>query len=450
MQVLIVGGGEVGAGIASRLTLSGHNVSVVDTSASVLSMLQERADIQVILGDGTSPRILKKAGMESSDMVIAVTSSDQANMIACLLAGTLRNNPIKIARVKNSEYEYNSKVLEKGALNLDLVINQDKEATKIILDLVKYPYMMYFSAFFAARVVCLAFSVKSSHIDPLMHTQKTGFQDAGWAPILIDRGSHWMSMDEGVQFFEGDVVYCLVQKDKLKRFYEDVFQGYEPPQRVMVLGGNELGFSVVKKLEREGYLTKIIEQDRKRCFELAERLQHCVVLHGQGSDESLLLEENVGSHDLFIAADEDEEVNILSCLLAKRLGTPRVIALSNKISYLPLLSRIGVDVGISPRLIAVKKVMAFIRSERITQVEIIGDGSYELVEMEIFESDEVCGSMISELSLPDDVQPVALLRLEEVVLNLNDAMLQPKDRILLLLPPKRLGTLINMFETGNT
>lgn len=450
MQVLVVGGGEVGGGIASGLTQIGHHVYVVDKSASVLTMLQERADIQVVQGDGTSPRVLKKAGLESTDMIIAVTGNDQTNMIACLLASTLRNNPIKISRIKNSEYEYNTNILEKGGLDLDLVINQDKEATKIILDLVKYPHMTYFSSFFSQKVYCVAFCVKLALIERLNQIQEQGFKDVGWCPILVDRNGHWIDLSQKGQFFEGDVVYCMVQKERLKRLYSDLFQGYHPPQRVMVLGGNELGFSVVKRLERQHFQTKLIEQDRARCFELAQRLQRCVVLHGQGSDESLLREESVGAHELFIAADEDEEVNILSCLLAKRLGTPRVIALSNKISYLPLLSRIGIDVSISPRLIAVKRVMAFIRSERVTQVEIIGDGSFELVEVEVFESDEVCGRPLSQIRLPKGVKPVALSHLDDVILDLEDVLLQPKDRIVLLMSPGSFGDLIKTFETGST
>jgi len=449
MQVLIVGAGEVGSVTASRLTQAGHNVSVIDIDATVLSALQERADIRIIHGDATSPRELKKAGMESSDMIIAVTNSDQVNMIACLLANTMRSNPIKIARIRNPEYEYNSKVLEKGGLNLDLVINQDKEATKMILDLVKYPHMNYFSSFFSDRVYCLAFKVKASQIDQIASVYEEGFEKRGWYPFLIDRNGNWVDIRGSMQLFEGDMVYCMLRKDRVKRLYEDVFQGYRPPQRIMILGGDELGFSVAKRLEKGPYQIKLIEPNREKCFDLAQRLQHTVVLNGQGSDESMLIEENVGEHDLFIAADEDEEVNILSCLLAKRLGSPRVIALSNKISYLPLLSRIGVDVSISPRLIAVKKIIAFIRSERVSQVEIIGDGSYELVELEIFESDDICGSRLVDVQLPIKVIPVALLHLEEVILDLEQVMLQPKDRMLLLTPPGAMASLVKTFETGS-
>jgi trk system potassium uptake protein len=449
MQVLIVGAGEVGSQTAARLTQEGHSVSVIDQDITTLTLLQERADIQVVQGSGTSPRILKKAGLESADMVISVTDTDEVNMIASLIAGTMKHNPILIARIKNTEYEYNSTVLGKDSLALDLVLNPDRESVNLILKLVDRPHASYLADFFSGELNCLSFLATKSLIDRFKSSFEQGFAKAGWVPILIDRRGVWTEMAESPQVFEGDRVYCMVHTDKIRKLYQDLFDEYKPSEKIMVLGGNDLGFQLVKRLERENYDCKLIEPDRSRCFELAQRLQKTVVLHGQGSDESLLIEENIGNHDVFIAADEDEEVNILSCLLAKRLGTPRVIALSNKISYLPLLSRLGVDVSISPRLIAVKKITQFIRSEQISQVEIIGDGRYEMVEIEVFESDEMSGRPFEALKLPPHAYPIAMKHLGEVLLDFKDKVLNPKDRVIFLVPNSGVNSLLKSIKTGN-
>ena len=448
MQVLIVGAGEVGSQTAARLTQEGHSVSVVDQDITTLTLLQQRADIQVVQGDGTSPRILKKAGLEIADMVIAVTDSDEANMIAALIAGSMKHNPILISRVRNTEYEYNSTILGKDGLKLDLVLNPDRDAVNLILQLIERPHASYWASFFSGELNCMSFLATRPLIEGFKNAREKGFPDLGWLPILVDRRGNWYEMQESPQVYEGDRVYCMVQQDKIHQMYENLFQGYTRPSRIMILGGNELGFSLAKRLERENYDCKLIEADRTRCFELAQKLQTTVVLHGQGSDEALLVEENIGAHDVFVAAEENEEVNILSCLLAKRLGTPRVIALSNKISYLPLLSRLGVDVSIAPRLMSVKKIVQFIRSERISQVEIIGDGRYEMVELEILESDEMSGRPVEALVLPEHTFLVAMRHLGEVILNFKDKVLNPKDRCMFLVPHTAVNSLIKSIKTG--
>lgn len=448
MQILIVGAGEVGAQTADRLTREGHSISVIDKDIAVLTLLQERSDIQAIHGDGVSPRVLKKAGLESADMVISVTDDDEVNMIVSLMAGTMKHSPILISRIKNTEYEYNSTVLGKDGLALDLILNPNREAVNLIMQLVNKPHAFYWASFFSDEVNCLSFLATKSLIDRFKTAKGKDLSIVGWLPFLVDRNGSWYDMQDSAQVYEGDRVYCMVKKESVRQMYEDIFQEYMLPSKIMVLGGNELGFSLVKRLERENYDCKLIEADRTRCFELAERLQKTVVLHGQGSDESLLIEENVAMHDVFIAADEDEEVNILSCLLAKRLGTPRVIAISSKISYLPLLSRLGVDVSISPRLIAVKRIAEFIRSERVSRVEIIGDGRYEMVEIEIFESDEMSGRPVDALKLPQHTRPIAMKHLGEVLLDFKGKVLNPKDRFLFLVPSGSIKSLIKAIETG--
>ena len=349
MNFIIVGAGEVGYHLASRLSQEKMDVVVIEKDESKVKRVIDTLDVQTIHGSGSSVEILKQAGIEDADILIAATNSDEVNMISCLVASAQSKVPIKIARIRNPEYAQNSGILGEKHLNIDLTINPELEMVRAIARLVEIPDATDVVEFAEGRV-----RISGIKVDPHSYvigkrlrnlSKENEKHDIIIAAIfrndqvIIPRG------DDIIQ--ENDLVYAVTESKKIISVTNYFKEKEQRVQRIMILGGGEIGVELAQRLEKKAIKTKLIEHDEQRCSEIAEKLEKTIVLRGNGTDRELLEEENIKDIDVFIAVSEDEQTNILVSLLAKRLGAKKVISLINNISYTPLVSSIGVDIVIS-------------------------------------------------------------------------------------------------------
>jgi len=370
MNFIIVGAGEVGYHLASRLSQEKMDVVVIEKDKEKVKRVIDTLDVQTIHGSGSSVEILKQAGVEDADMLIAVTNSDEVNMISCLVASAQSKVPMKIARIRNPEYAQDVGILGEKHLNIDLAINPELEMVRTISRLVEIPDATDVVEFAEGRV-----RITGIKVDPhsyvigkkLQNLDKENekhdiiiaaiFRDD---KVIIPRG------EDIIQ--ENDLVYAVTEANKILTITNYFKEKERRAQRVMILGGGEIAIELAQRFEKRNIKTKIIEHNEQRCLEIAEKLEKTIVLRGDGTDRELLEEENIKDVDVFITISESEQTNILVSLLAKRLGAKKVISLINNLSYTSLVSNIGVDVVISPHLSAISRILQFIRKGKVLSV----------------------------------------------------------------------------------
>lgn len=433
MEILIIGAGDVGFNIAERLSKEGKDVVVIDSSDRNLKRVRDSLDIKTIHGSGSNPKVLIDAGLKKAEMLIAVTDSDEINMIACLIAGSQANIPVKIARIRNPEYSENTTILDKDHLNIDLAISPEREAARVILKMLEIPHAKSVSEFLNGKVKL--FSLKITEESPVtgktlknLHFLHPGEKVLITAiyrndKIIIPKGDDFI--------YKGDEIFAVTEAGKVTDVFD--FFGFEKikTKRVMIAGGGNIGYFLAKHLEDTGINVKIIEQDEARCEKMATELKKTVVLKGDCSDQALLTEENIANIDCFIAVTNEDEANILSSLLAKRLGARRVITLVNKSSYVPLVSTVGIDVAVSPRLTTVSGIMQFVRKGKVLSVESIHEDDAEAIEVEALETSDIVNKPLKEIREPRGAIIGAIERDDKIIIPTGEDSVLPGDKVLI-------------------
>uniref|UniRef100_UPI0025DCA09F Trk system potassium transporter TrkA n=1 Tax=Thiocapsa sp. TaxID=2024551 RepID=UPI0025DCA09F len=349
MKIIILGAGQVGTSVAANLVSEANDITVVDHNPDLLRELQDRFDLRTILGHGAHPDVLRRAGAEDADMIIAVTNSDETNMVACQVAYTLFHTPTKIARVRAQSFLDQPKLFGTDALPIDFPISPEALVTEYILRLVENPGTLQVLDFAGGRIRLVA--VKAYYGGPLVgHELRTLHEhmprvEARVAAIyrqdraIEPQGDTVIEADDEI-FFVAAPVHIRSVMSELRRLDR-------PYKRLIIAGGGNIGTRLAGALE-VNYRVKVIERDLKRCKRIAENLEKTIVLHGDAADRDLLLEENIENTDVFCAVTDDDEANILSAMLAKRLGARKVMALINRPSYVELVQSGAIDIAISP------------------------------------------------------------------------------------------------------
>ncbi len=443
MKVIIIGAGEVGHHIAASLSNEGVDTVVIDRSEERLHEISETLDVQTVLGSGSSPEVLKRAGMAQAEMVIAVTDSDETNMIACLLASAQCRVPVRIARIRNLELNENCSLFGAERLNIDLVINPEQEAVDNVMNLLEYPGAAEVFSFAEGRIRLLGFQIDpgAAVIGKKLAELRTMEPDFRVLITSIARGDRLIVPSGNAVIEEGDYLFAVTDAVRVRRLLRFFGKNTERPKRIIITGGGSNGLMLARAIEQQNIAVKIIEKKKGRCEQLAALLQKAVVLHGDGTSQELLREENVEGTDFFIAVTNDEEANILGSLLAKQLGARKVLSLINRIDYIPLVSRVGIDGVINPRHAAISRILHYIRKGKVLSVAPLRDERAEVFEFIALETSEIADRPFKDIHFPSGTIVGAISRGEEIIIPDGNSVIRPGDHVVIFTPRSAIGQL---------
>lgn len=442
MKIIILGAGQVGSSVVRSLASESNDIVVVDTQSALLEDLEGRYDIATIAGNAAHPTILEKAGAATADMLIAVTSDDETNMLACQIAHILFKTPKKIARIRAIEYQKYQALFGPEGIPIDLVISPEKIVTDFIERLLEYPGTTQVLDFANGQVRMV--SVLARHDGPLVKCEvKTLHQHMPnvHARIAAIFRQGLPIIPDGKTIIEpGDEVFFCASTEEIKAVMSELQRVDKPYKRLMFAGGGHIGKRVALRLEND-YSVKVIEKDQKRARKIAAELGKTIVLQGDASDKDLLLNENIDSTDVFCAITNDDEANILSAMLAKKLGARRVMSLINRSAYADLVESHLVDLVISPQEATIGALLRYVRRGDVVQVHSLRRGTCEAMEAIAHgdaQTSKVVGQRLDRIKIPAGVVMGALVRNEEVIQVHHDTVIEDGDHVIMFLLEKKL------------
>ena len=442
MKIVILGAGQVGRSAASSLSREEANeVTVVDLDEDILRNLQDRLDIRTVAGNASYPTVLEAAGAPEADIIVALTSSDEVNMMACEVAHTLYRTPTKIARIRSAEYTSRPELFSDDALSVDVFISPEQLVTEYVERLIKYPGALQVLDFADGKVQLVG--VRAHAGGPLVGQRLRELPQhlpkAEARVVAIYRAGRSVPPEGDTVIEDGDEVFFLAARADTRRVMNELRKQDSPMKRVVIAGGGNIGFRLARALEKTSQV-KLIERDIKRARKASELLENAIVLNGDAADEELLIEENIDSADVFAALTNSEEANILSAMLAKRLGAHKVLALINKPSYADLIESSIIDIAISPQTITIGSLLAHVRRGDVVRVHSLRRGAAEALEA-VVHGDEstsrVVGKRVEQIELPEGTSIGAIVRGEEVMMAHHDTVVQEGDHVILFLSDRR-------------
>lgn len=434
LRIIIVGAGEVGFHISQRLAVENKEVIVIDRSAETLKRVAEATDVQVFEGSGCSPGVLQDAGIEGADILLAVTDSDEVNLLSCFFAHKLSPKVTKLARIRNSDYTNYGELMKGDGLNIAKIINPDQEVVDSILRLMSVPGAVEINDFAQGKIRLIGVNLPSD--SPIIGTKLFNLRErVGDVPLVIAAlvREDSLVIPSGVdEVRQGDVVYFACDIKDQDEILEKLGITAEPVRKVLIVGGGNIGYKLAKSLDNKFYHTRIMDSDEERCHMLSEKLNRPIVLVGSGTDQEILRQENVGDLDLVISVTGDEETNILTCLLAKSLGAKSTITRINNFAYMPLIEPIGIDHLVCPRLSAINSLLHFIRRGKVISTASIKGEEAEVLEAIAQENSEIVGKPIMDLGFPRGCLVLCFQRGDEVIVPRGDTVIEPQDRLIIL------------------
>lgn len=448
MKVIIIGAGVVGYTIAKKLSSEAQDVVLIEKDEKRIREVAEGLDVKIIHGSGSSPKVLMDAGVEHSDMVIAVTDSDEVNMVACLIAGSQSRVPKKIARIREPDYASYTQIFEKDYLDLDFNINPEKAAAERILKIIEVPGAVDVAEFAdgSVKLIGMRLTATCGIVGQKLKDLKELHPDHKVIIVAIYRDSETIIPNGSTVLEEGDLVFTVTVPAEIPNLIKLLGRKEKAGSKVMLVGGGEIGFYLAQWLEKKGFSVKVIERNEQRAGFIADRLKKAIVIKGDGTDQNLLMEENVRDIDTFISVTNDEEANILTALLAKRMGAGRCIALIDKPEYLSMVSTVGIDVGVSPRLASVSGILQFVRRGKILAVTQLMEERVEAIETIAMETSDIASKPLKELKFPQGALIGAVVRgKNEVIIPEGKTLIQPGDKVIIFALPKAVPKIEKML-----
>jgi trk system potassium uptake protein TrkA len=453
MKIVILGAGQVGGSVAESLVSEQNDITVVDLEPQRLRDLQDRLDLRTVLGSGAHPTVLSEAGIEDADLLVAVTQSDETNLVACRLAARLFNVPRRIARVRATDYLGNDKVLGEDGFDVDLAICPEQILTDYIVKLVEFPEALQVLDFADGKVSLVA--VRAYAGGPLvghpLKDMRKHMPKIDTRIVAIFRGDRSIVPDGDTVIEPGDEVFCLAASGHIREVMRELRRMDRPVKRVMIAGGGNIGLRLAQALE-EKYSVRVIEHNKRRCELLAARLGGALVLNGDTTDEELLEDENVAEMDLFVAVTNDDENNIMSSLLAKRMGARRVVSLINRRAYVDLLQSGQIDIAISPAQATIGTLLAHVRRGDVVAVHSLRRGAAEALEAVVHgdrESCKVTDRRVEEIALPPGTTIGAVVRGNEVIMAHHDTAIRAEDHVIVFVNDKKtVPSVERLFQVG--
>lgn len=458
LKIVILGAGQVGSSVAENLVSEANDITIVDVNSERLKKLQDRFDLRTVTGNAAHPAVLERAGARDADMILAVTQSDETNMVACKLAATMFNIPTKIARIRSSDYLSHPEIFSPQNFSVDSAICPEQVLTDYIAKLLEFPEALQVLEFAAGQVSLVA--VKAFHGGPLVghaisHLRSHMPQiDARVAAIF--RGDSPI-MPEGTTVVEaGDEVFFIADTKNIRGVLRELRRMDKPVKRVLLGGGGNIGRRLARQIEHR-VSVKLIEYNKANAERLAAELDKTLVLHGDVTDEQLLAEEGIADMDVYCALTNDDENNIMSSLLAKRMGVRKVIALINRGSYVNLVQSGDIDIAISPAQATIGTLLARVRRGDCAAVHSLRRGAAEALELVAHgdaRSSKVVGRRIEELDLPKGATIGAIVRRHarepgrhddgkpvydyQVIMAHHDVVIEPDDHVIVFAVNKKI------------
>ena len=453
MKIIILGAGQVGGTLAEHLANEQNDITVVDTDSGKLRSLQDRLDIGTVTGGASHPNTLYKAGAEDADMLIAVTNSDEINMMACQVAHTLFNTPTKISRVRSPNYlTHQEQLFTRDHIPVDVIIGPEQLVTKNIRQLIANPGALQVLDFADGRVQLVA--VKAYHGGPIVGHElqeiRTHMPKVDTRVAAIFRHDRPI-MPEGNTVVEADdEIFFIAAKENIRAVMAEMRKVDKPYKRVMIAGGGNIGATLALSIE-SNYQVKVIEHSYERCRTLSERLRHTIVLNGSASEPQLLAQENIEGTDVFCALTNNDESNIMMSMLAKRMGAKKVITLITNPAYAELVGD-EIDIAISPQQITIGSLLTHVRKGDISNVHSLRRGAAEAIEVTAHGdtySSKVVGRRLDEIALPEGVTIGAIVRGDEVLIAHSHVVVETDDHVILFLVDRRkINAVEKLFAVG--
>ncbi len=443
MNIIILGAGQVGSSVARELARDDFNeITVVDVSQPVLDELQERMDIRTVRGNGSYPSVLEQAGIDDADLLIALTNSDEINMVACQVAWTLFNTPLRVARIRSQDYMQRRELFhEEDGVPVSVTISPENLVTEYIHHLIEHPSALQVLDFAGGRVQLVA--VRAYADGPLvghpLRDIRRHIPGIDVRVAAIFRGGQAVAAEADTVIEPDDEVFFIAARKHISRVIAELRRLDKPIRKVMLAGGGSIGGQLAALLERR-YQVKVIEMSPERADELSRELNNTLVLQGDAANPDLLEEENIEAMDVFCALTNDDEANILSAMLAKRMGARKAMSLINRPAYVDLVESDMIDIAVSPHQVTIGAMLANIRRGDVVAVHALRRGSAEAIEAVAHgtrKDSKVVGRRLDELKLPRGSVIGAIVRGEQVLIAHHDTVIEPDDHVIIFLTDKR-------------
>ena len=453
MKIIILGAGQVGGTLAENLAVEQNDITVVDTDHARLRELQDRIDIKTVIGQGSYPQVLRQAGADDADMLVAVTNSDETNMVACQIAYSLFRTPTKISRIRSAAYLKQPELFRVDSFPIDVLISPEQVVTNYVRRLLEYPGALQVLDFADERVQLVA--VRAYYGGPLVgqaiQQLKNHRPDVDTRVAAMFRRGKAIEPKGDTIIEADDEVFFVAANTHIRKVMAELRRAEDSYKRIIIAGGGNIGYRLAKALERT-YQIKILEHSADRARFLSENLDKTVVLLGSATDKALLEEENIENTDVFCALTNDDEVNVMSSLLAKRLGARKVMTLINKAAYVDLVQGGSIDVAISPQQATIGSLLTHVRRGDVVNVHSLRRGAAEAIEA-IAHGDKissrVVGRAIKEIQLPPGTTIGAIVRGNEVIMATSEVVVESDDHVILFVMDKRhIADVERLFQVG--
>jgi trk system potassium uptake protein TrkA len=440
LKIIIVGAGEVGFHTAQRLATENKEVVVIDRQPEALKRFIDLLDVQTFCGSGSSPRVLEEAGISGAEMFLAVTDSDETNIVACLFAESIGIGIRKLARIRDVDYFTYRPELTPRLLNIDTIINPENELVKTVMHSLDVPGAEHISDFADGNIKLIGFRIEKANpvigIRLLELRKKIG--DLRFIVAAIFRNDRLIIPSGSDIVKANDMVYFVCETKELKQTLKIFGSRAESIDNVLIVGGGNIGFKIAQEMEKRSYHLRIIEENKERCQMLAEKLDSTVVLHGNGTDKTLLEEENIRNMDLVISLTGNEETNFMTSLLAKNMGAKKTMTRINKFAYMPIINEIGLGNIISPRLSAINSIVQHVRRGKILSSVSLKGEEAEVLEAIALETSDIVGRPLKNLHFPAGAIVLAVTHQNTSIIPDGSTVIQPNDRVVILSTRKNI------------
>jgi len=440
LKIIIVGAGEVGFHTAQRLATENKEVVVIDKQPEALKRFVDLLDVQTICGSGSSPRVLEDAGVARAEMILTVTDSDETNLVACMFAESISPGTMKLARIRDEDYFHYRPELTPRMLNIDTIINPDKELIKTVMHSLEVPGAEHISDFADGNIKLIGFRIEKESPVIGIRLLELRKKIAGLRFIVaaIFRNDRLIIPFGNDTVKAYDLVYFVCETKELKPVLKIFGSRTEQIHRILIVGCGNIGMKIAQEIEKQTYHLRIIEANRERCQFLAEKLNSAIVLHGDGTDKTLLEEENIRDMDMVISLTGNEETNFLTSLLVKSMGAKRTMTRINKFAYMPIISDIGLGNIISPRLSAINSIVQHVRRGKILSSVSLKGEEAEVLEALALETSGIIGKPLKDLHFPTGAIVLAVTQGKTSIIPDGSTVIQPNDRVVILSTRKNI------------
>jgi trk system potassium uptake protein TrkA len=449
MKILIIGAGAVGFSIAKQLSAEGHDISVVDENPKLIRKITEKLDVSVIAGNGTSPSVLEAAGVKDAHMVLAVTTSDEVNIVVCILASKYSNGKkIKIARIRNSEFTGNKSIFKHNGFCVDHMINPEQIIVESIIKIIEAPGATFAVDFPIGDVILRGFHVPEDA--PLVGLKFSELEDIEYTDsfliVYIQRDDEMITPSHSTTILPDDNIFVLISKIGLPYFLPMVNRRADEVEKVIIYKASRTGMLLAEKLENSPIAVTIIEPEKDKAEMAAASLRNAVVLHGDATEIDVLKDAAVEITDIFIALSENEQANLLTSLLAKKNGAKKTIVLTNETELVHIINQVDVDVVVNPRLVTASAILQHVRRGQILSIAKLGDSEVEAIELIAESGSEIVKKPLRKIRFPKKSILGAVVRNGTMLLPKGIDIIHPGESVIVFTMPDAIERVQALFS----